>query len=69
MGGGVRRGRVVAPLGITSGVFSVLLAVLGVGLAIWQQHLAGPDRSARDADGGEVPAGAREADGDQRGEQ
>jgi len=27
MGGGVRRGRVVVPLGITSGVFSVLLAV------------------------------------------
>jgi tetratricopeptide (TPR) repeat protein len=80
-GGGVRRGRVVVLLGITSGVFSVLLAVavnvatggtlpgplrpvswlawpavgllalLGVGLAIWQQHLAGaPDP------GGPAPA-------------
>src|SRR2546423_7142862 len=76
MGGGVRRGRVVVLLGITSGLFSVLvagavtvapggplpgplrpvswlawpavglLAVLGVGLAIWQQNLAAPDRPA-----------------------
>jgi tetratricopeptide (TPR) repeat protein len=34
-----------------------------------RKALGAPDGSARDADGGEVPAGAGEADGDKRGEQ